>query len=285
MKQRVFKDKNYKGIFINNKTIRIALDSDKDIKELDYPEFYDVKITPYCKGGCGYCYMDSRANYKHTEDIIQKLNTIFEPMSQNERPFTIAIGGGEPTTAPQFCEFIKAVDELGIVPNYTTNGMFIKEHYKRDILEVTEKYCGGVAVSCHDHLKKYWHPAVKELLKLKDTEVNFHHVIFNRKSIDYFVDIFNEFKDEIDHFVLLPHIPQGRAIEKEIDLEYLTSKVESDDKLAFGAGFHPFLKSKEGRKYKVSLYEPELLSKFIDLGNMTLYPSSFCTDKPLKVFK
>lgn len=229
------------------------------------------------------CYMDSRANYKHTEDIIQKLNTIFEPMSQNERPFTIAIGGGEPTTAPQFCEFIKAVDELGIVPNYTTNGMFINKKYKQDILNITEKFCGGVAVSTHPHLIQWWYPAVKELLKLKNTEINFHHIISDRKSIDYFIDIFDEFKNDINHFVLLPYIPQGRAIEKSIDLNYLSEKIDNHDKLAFGAGFYNYLKQQN--KFKVSLYEPELLSKFIDLKNMTLYPSSFCTNKPLKVFR
>jgi hypothetical protein len=192
-------------------------------------------------------------------------------------------GGGEPTSHPDFVDFMKAVDDLGIVPNYTTNGMFVKEQYKDDILRVTEEYCGGVAVSCHEHLVDYWYPAAKELLKLKDTEVNFHHIISDRKSIDDFVKIFEEFKNEIDHFVLLPHIPQGRAIEKEIDLEYFTEKIVNHDKLAFGASFYEFLKTE--KKYKVSLYEPELLSKFIDLENMTLYPSSFCTEKPLKTFK
>lgn len=284
MKQRVFKDKNYKGIFINNKTIRIALDPDKPIKELEYPEFYDVKITPKCTGGCRYCYMDSNINDLHTPNIIDRFNKIFKPMTVNERPFTVAIGGGEPTSHPDFCEFIKTVYDLGIIPNYTTNGKWVKKSYKEDILRVTEEYCGGVAVSCHSHLKKYWHPAVKELLKLKDIEVNFHHVISDKKSIDYFLKVFEEFKNDIDHFVLLPYITQGRAIEKDVDLDYLMNKVDNSDLLAFGAGFFPFLKSTEGSKYKVSLYEPEMLSKFIDLENMNLYPSSFNTEIPIKTY-
>jgi hypothetical protein len=63
MKIRIFESKNYKGIFINNKTIRIALDPGKEIKELDYPEFYDVKITNVCEGKCKYCF---------TEDTLVK---------------------------------------------------------------------------------------------------------------------------------------------------------------------------------------------------------------------
>ena len=178
------------------------------------------------------------------------------------------------------------VYNLDILPSYTTNGMWIEKDYKQDILNITEKYCGGVAVSTHPHLKKYWYPAVKELLNLKNIEVNFHIIISDKESIDYFLDIFNEFESAMSHFVLLPYINFiGRSKERNIDYKYLMNKIDNHDKLAFGAGFHPFLKSKKGKKYKVSLYEPELLSKFIDLGNMTLYPSSFCTNKPLKVFR
>ena len=55
MKTRVFPEHNYKGIHINGKTIRIALDPKKPIEELKWPEFYDVKVTPYCEGNCSYC--------------------------------------------------------------------------------------------------------------------------------------------------------------------------------------------------------------------------------------
>ena len=57
IKTRVFPEHNYKGIHVNGKTIRIALDPKKPIDELRYPEFYDVKVTPYCEGNCPYCFV------------------------------------------------------------------------------------------------------------------------------------------------------------------------------------------------------------------------------------
>ena len=48
MKIRIFPEKNYKAIFKDGKTLRIALDKSKPILDLDYPEFMDVKITDRC---------------------------------------------------------------------------------------------------------------------------------------------------------------------------------------------------------------------------------------------
>lgn len=55
MKIRTFPEKNYKAIYFNGKTIRIALDPSKPIQELDFPEFLDVKLTGKCFGKCEYC--------------------------------------------------------------------------------------------------------------------------------------------------------------------------------------------------------------------------------------
>lgn len=58
IKTRIFPEHNYKGIHVNGKTIRIALNPNKPIDELLYPEFYDVKVTPYCEGNCPYCFVE-----------------------------------------------------------------------------------------------------------------------------------------------------------------------------------------------------------------------------------
>ena len=71
----------------------------------------------------------------------------------------------------------------------------------------------------------------------------------------------------------------GRAPHKEIDWEYLVTKLPEDaSKIAFGANFYPYLKEGD-HNIKISLYEPEIMSKFLDLKDMSIYPSSFSNEK------
>lgn len=275
MKIRIHEEDNYKGIYFNGKTIRIALDSTKPIKELQYPEFYDVKITSKCFGKCEYCYMDSKSTDDHVSSVVEKIDNFFGKLNENQRPFQVAIGGGEPTSHPDFKEVLKKFYELGITPNYTTNGMFIDERLNIEkIVKVTKKYCGGVALSCHSHLKYYWKNAAN-IFSHNDVKLNFHVIISDKKSVNDFIEIYNNWKHKVDYFVLLPHGAIGRGKEKEIEWEYLVSVMPEDTrKIAFGANFHNNLK-KSGNKFKVSLYEPESMSKYLDLHNMKVYPSSF----------
>ena len=279
IKTREFKENNYRSIWFNGKTIRIALDPNKPITELEYPEFYDVKLTGKCFGKCPWCYMDSKDTDSNYENVIQKIKDYFEPMSENERPFQVAIGGGEPTEHPDFIEVLKTFKDLGIEPNYTTNGMFCDftsgaNTKELTILETTKKYCGGVAISCHPHLTNYWEIAARQFNNY-GIKLNFHLIISDKRSINEFVKIYNEWMDEVDYFVLLPYGNQGRAETKEIDWEYLITKLPEDQsKIAFGANFYPYL-LRGNHGIKVSLYEPEIMSKFLDLKDMSIYPSSF----------
>jgi len=280
MKVRIFPENNYKGIYNNGKTIRIALDPSKPITELDYPEFYDVKITDFCEGRCPYCYMDSKPEDQHAENIIEKVMDFFALMDMNERPFQVAIGGGEPTSHPHFIECLRTFHGLHITPNYTTNGMFVIEKYTNDIINATKKYCGGVAVSCHPHLDVYW-TAAAGMFSEAGIKLNFHIIISDRDSIDRCKWIYDHWKDVVEYFVLLPHGAQGRATKKDIDWDYLKEVLPDDsDQFAFGANFHPYL-TKDPGQFKVSLYEPESMSKFLDLKDMKLYPSSFMLDKEI----
>jgi len=277
IKTRVERKSNYKAIWCNGKTVRLTINASKPITELDYPEFYDIKITSNCQGECPYCYMDSKPS-NHYENIVEKTRTFFSGMTLNQLPFQVALGGGEPTSHPDFIELLRVLkEEFDICPNYTTNGMNITD----DILEATKKYCGGVAISCHPHLKDYWYNAALNFHAI--TKLNFHIIISDKASIDEFVDIYEEWHDKVEFFVLLPYGNQGRAVKKEIDWKYLVEKLPTDQKqLAFGANFYPYL-LQGGHNIKVSLYEPELMSKFLTLEDTgTLYPSSFAIDKPLK---
>jgi MoaA/NifB/PqqE/SkfB family radical SAM enzyme len=282
IKTRIFPESNYKGIWFNGKTIRIALDPSKPITELKYPEFYDIKLTGYCEGECPWCYMDSKKTDSHYENVVEKINDYFGPMSENERPFQVAIGGGEPTSHPDFIEVLKTFKELGIEPNYTTNGMWADfnkgTRSMSGIIEATKEYCGGVAVSCHPHLSHKWARAAKKYINY-GIKLNFHIVISDIESIDNFKDIYSVWSDAVDYFVLLPWGNQGRAEHKDIDWEYLIKVLpEKHNQIAFGANFYPYLVG-GGHNINVSLYEPESMSKFLDLEDMTIHKSSFNLNK------
>lgn len=284
IKTRVFPEHNYKALHINGKTIRIALDDKKPIDELLYPEFYDVAVTPRCSGACKYCYQNSIETTKHTRNILQKFKNFFEPLNDNQRPFQIAFGGGEPTSHPKFLELIKLSYDLGITPNYTTNGMWVKysNYQQKKLLNVTKQYCGGVAVSTHSHLKEYWQKSVDLYLE-NDIFTNLHVIIGNKKSIDDFIEIYKKYTGNVRYFVLLPLSEHGRSTDsfKPENWDYFKSQIEgSPADIAFGANFYPYLQ-KDKNRFNVSLYPPEIMSAYLDLNTMKIFKSSFSNEQKI----
>jgi organic radical activating enzyme len=273
IKTRSFPESNYHSIWYDHKTLRMTYDSKKPITTLKYPEFLDVCITQFCQGACNYCYQDSTTQGKHVPNLIEKFKNYFGHMTSNQKPYQLAFGGGEPTSHPNFIELMKTSHDMGIVPNYTTNGMWVREPYAKQLLDATKKYCGGVAISTHEHLTNYWKVAI-DLYVQHNIKLNLHVIISDRQSIDDFIKIYNEYHDVIDYFVLLPHTPVGRADFKEIEWDYFVSKVRPDDQIAFGANFYPYLVNGK-HDFDVSLYEPEIMSGYLDMSNMKLYNSSF----------
>lgn len=283
MRIRSFPDKNYKAVYINGKTVRIAIDSKKPIQELDYPEFYDVKLTNRCPGNCPYCYQSSVAFEKDYE-AVDKLTRFFGAMDENQRPFQIAYGGGEPTIHYQFHDVMRLTREFDISPNYTTSGLFIMDDADK-VIETTKKYCEGVAVTCHKHLEQYWRKATEAFIEA-GVFTNFHILIDTLADVLEFASIYSEWKGKVKYFVLLPVIEQGRKKNPKRDyrhlFEYLRSKQESGDitDIAFGSNFYPYLKDEIW--LDVDLYEPEIMSKYLDLKDMSIYKSSFDTTHRVK---
>jgi hypothetical protein len=69
---------------------------------------------------------------------------------------------------------------------------------------------------------------------------------------------------------------QGRAQEKRLEFDYLFTKLDeiNSSKIAFGANFYQWIKNTPNR-YDISIYEPEIMSGFLDLKDMKIYKSSF----------
>ena len=90
--------------------------------------------------------------------------------------FKLLLGSqGEPTLVPEFCDFLETVYNTNVVPNYTTNGIILSYWNKtgsrfyllaNKILDYTNKYCGGVAVSFgNKSLRKFAKDAVNGLIE------------------------------------------------------------------------------------------------------------------------
>jgi uncharacterized protein YbjQ (UPF0145 family) len=255
---------NYRAIFFDGKTIRQKINTALPISSPKFSEIEDVSINNKCFGNCPYCYCSTESSGKNFENIVVKAHDVWGMRDLNDRPFQIAIGGsGEPTLHPDFPEFVITAKALGIMPNYTTNGM----HITPTILAATEKYCGGVAVSFHPHLETYFHKAIGELRELK-TQLNAHIVIGDDLSLVNLQRIFNQYADAIKYFVLLPYQAVGRAreIETRKTWDSLFAWILSLDdacreKFAYGANFYGYIQETKP-PLDIDIYEPEMYSGY-----------------------
>ncbi len=276
-RKRTFPESNYSAIFINGKTIRIPIDKDKEITELVYPEFYDVTLGTKClTGKCPWCYASASSKGVYYKDTAQKVREFFGKMDLNQRPFQVAIGGAnEPLEHEELEETMKAFTDLDIIPNVTTNGVLIN----KEKAEMLKKYSGGVAVTLHPHLEKFWRSAV-EILIDSDLKLNFHTIISDEKSIEYTERLYNEYASRIDYFVILPYMNVGFGAKNPKDVNYqifngFMDRHFKDGKIAIGANGYKWMKENQAR-YNIQLYPPEIFSKYLHLDeNLSMYNNSF----------
>jgi len=255
---RIREQGKYKSFFTNSfKTIRLT----NGIPIT--PELEDVAINNKCLANCSYCYTNALKTGVNFSNITDKANEVWGKLELNDRPFQIAIGGaGEATMHPDFIDFVKTVRNLEIIPNYTTNGM----HLTDKILEATEKYCGGVALSWHPHIAKVFEKATNSLKQIK-TKLNFHIIVGSDDSLTDLEELYENYKDNVDYFVILPYQAVGRAKQIETENNWIKCfswiKSKSNDRqkqFAFGALFYEFLN--KNNILDIDVYEPEIYSGY-----------------------
>ena len=282
VKVRKFPECNYHAVWSNLKTLRLG-EGKADELPADKSEFYDVSLGTRCNLQCPFCYTSALYNGISYTDICDKVKWFFgEHMLDKDKPYQIAIGSeGEPTIHPAFTDFLETIYKLNIVPNYTTNGITIAEDSERSekILEATRNYVGGVAVSANiwnRWINHNWKRAVEKLNDFGDTNINIHYIIKDKRSVDAFKQIYDEYKNTVLYFVLLPLMNSGRSNNKysEDAFEYLLDSGLDWSKIAFGAHFYDLLKKQD--KIKCWLYPPESFSKNLILDDIIkITPSSF----------
>ncbi len=254
----------------------MRIDPTRPILSIPTPEIEDVAINSKCLAACSYCYTSALKTGKNFDNIVDKAHKVWGSLVIEERPFQIAIGGaGESTMHPDWIEFVKEVNNLGIMPNYTTNGM----HLSDEILDVTENVCGGVAVSWHPHIEKVFHGAMDKLSKIR-TKLNVHLIVGDNGSLEDTQKIYDKYCGVVDYFVILPYMPVGRARKIETGdvwkktFEWI--KTVNQRQFAFGALFYEWL-LKNDSGLQMSIYEPEIFSgyRIMDDNFMNLYKSSY----------
>jgi len=210
------------------------------------PETVDVAINTYCSFGCSFCYMDATKKGKHMS--LETFKIIIEGF--DEPPYQMAFGGGSPTHHPQFVEVLKMTREMGIIPNYTTEG----DNLTDEILEATNKYCGGVALTAHlwkgkDHFVNAYNK-LKNYLPYKQINV---HVIAD-KDIVKTLDAINDLDLGPMNLVLLAYYPDvGRSnimsiMDKKIYMKELPEAIQrcmdKGHRIAMSEGMLPYFLSR-----------------------------------------
>lgn len=305
LKRRIYPEHNYNALWCNLKTIRLGEGKAKELPPAE-SEFYDVGINTKCNAECPFCYVSASGkgiNYPNISETWRKwMETFYEDKKDNviitNKPFQIAIGStGEPTIHPEFCDFLQTVHNTGVVPNYTTNGIVLSDWNKPEstnyklankILAYTAAYVGGVAVSFgNDKLRDRARKAIQGLLEIGNTNINIHHIISTKESVDTFVEEWLRYGDSVLYHVLLPLMPSGRSESGVEDgvWEYLEDAIQKFNikNVAFGAHFIKYLRKS---KIKTWLYDEESFSKNIILteNKVQITPSSFNLN-PIKIIE
>lgn len=243
------------------------------------PHLIDIKITDYCARGCDFCYQGSTPKGKHAP--FERIKSLILGLAQasDDRPFEIALGGGEPTAHPQFADILRLCREQDIVPNFTTNApsWYRDAGIREAVIDCVGGYARSVTNRCEIEYELKCYDAMR-LLTTKDRipELNFHYIL----------DAFDleTFKEVLKHvsfhpLILLGYKTQGRAAarrphvntgwpyltgDRRIGIDTLLANQYADELKAFGVSDKLYY-TEEG---KHSLY--------IDAVAETFGKSSYC---------
>lgn len=256
-----------------------------DPKWAPVPELADISISNHCSKGCSYCYRKSAKNneFMTLEQYERVLDAINHPKYGNV--FQVALGGGEPLEHPQLVQIIEVTLKREIVPNFTTNGMFLTE----DVCKTIQGKVGAVALSI---------ASVAELerekiamLRKYDIRTNVHYVL-SAKNVGEAIEIVsgkhNAVFEGVNAIIFLTYKPAGRCIrdgvlQEGIEMEQFVQKVNDYDnkglKIGFDACFMPNLLHK-GFKHAelVDVCEAGFFSVYVD-HKMNVSPCSFSGEK------
>lgn len=206
---KIVRNKKYVIIF-NPETgeeILTGVNGYEDPFWLEFPSMLDIGIMGHCKNKCEFCYQGDK------QEPNMSLN-LFKRIIDQSKNYTnqCALGGrGDPNLHENFEEILLYAYDNKVVPNYTTSGNGLTQEQ----IEISQKYCGAVAVSNYD--KDFTYKALNGLIEA-NTKTNIHFVL-SKHSFKDAIDILNG-KDiwggkvnieKLNAVVFLLFKPQGRG--------------------------------------------------------------------------
>lgn len=249
------------------------------------PELADISISNHCSKRCSYCYRNSIPNneFMSLNQYCQVLDSLNHPLYGNV--FQVAIGGGEPLEHPDFLKIIDATLQRKIVPNFTTNGIFLTD----ETCNALRGKVGAVALSVNK-LKELQQDKLQLLYK-HNIRTNIHYVLSIQnitEAIDIVSGKYTKELEGINAIIFLTYKPAGRATEEYVlqpseDLNHFIQLVctytRKDLKIGFDACFIPnLLHTNFKHQELVDMCEAGFFSVYVD-HKMNVSPCSFSMQK------
>lgn len=200
---------------------------DHDFPVLNSPTLADINITYQCNLNCPHCYMESKAEVQRMswEEFYKTVEEV-----KKSNVLQVALGGGEPTTHPQFRQMLQTLYKNNIVVNVSTNGYNLKWR----TVYAMAKYTGAVALSVEevgDRFEKMrnfpFRELEKSITKLRSAGINLvFHVVVGSFNIERLENIVTQLLRYDPYGILfLAYKPAGRGKEQE----YALSSVPFED--------------------------------------------------------
>lgn len=191
-------------------------DTGLDPLRASYPELLDVGIMGSCTHGLsGLCAASGVQCYQNGASLIEphlSLTHFKSIVDQSAgRTFQMALGGrGDPNDHPDFIDMITYAHDHGIVPNFTTSGMGLKDEH----LPAIKHCCGAVAVSWY---RSPMTEKTLERLKSAGIKTNIHYVL-SKSTLDEAFTLMDRVLHDpsINRLIFLLHKPVGQGHQDEV---------------------------------------------------------------------
>ena len=172
------------------------------------PEILDIEISSgKCSGNCAFCYKENGANVPEKHMTLDAFKLIAKSFPKTLTQ--IAFGITDINANPSFFPIMKHAKDLGIAPNYTTNGNGVI----KEVAQITAELCGAVAVSLYDVDTCY--NAIEKFCEAGMEQVNIHYMLSEETIENAFVTLHDIKSDprlkDLNAIVFLQYKPHGRG--------------------------------------------------------------------------